>query len=544
MDYVLAMYDIRGKQAFIFRTNKLKEIAGGSMVIEDLFNDYLFPAALSVPEDLAGCQDIYAYESISLSKKESPKSKGIYSYKQSSDEDTDFTETSFLAHMADGYIGEVVYDGGGNFILLFKSMEHFRRVTFLFTAQVMKKIGTLHVLATAVPIRDFSDYQADRNRLYEVHRRNENGESSAEPWGILPVTQVDRKTSMPLVSTRIDTGKVSKEAYAKLKKFYERGKKDEQYMANVKKFDDMVDKGVDSKIAVIYIDGNSMGARVQAVLGNRRTYEDCLKKLREFSKDIQKSYVTNGIESVTESLSGEKYRVVVAAGDEINFVVRASEALKCTVAYLTKLFSETDEKSERYSACAGITVFNSHAPYADAYSLAEQCCEFAKNRMKELTLQTACLIDFHMVQGAMGISLEQIREHEGTEHSSRPWLVCGEPDAYKPDIDLTDIQKIQELIELFSRLGRSNVKGLAEIALQDAFGLAMELRRIKAHLTSSGRSEEETKQIKEDLDEWIKALDSDSDILARKARMMIYDTVLCHDEWKGSFNQKKEEAVT
>ena len=43
--FVLAMYDIRGKQDFIFRTNKLKEIVGSSWLIRDCFVDYLFPAA-------------------------------------------------------------------------------------------------------------------------------------------------------------------------------------------------------------------------------------------------------------------------------------------------------------------------------------------------------------------------------------------------------------------------------------------------------------------------------------------------------------------
>ena len=42
---VLAMYDIRGKQDFIFRTNKLQEIVGGSWIIRDLYKDYLYPAA-------------------------------------------------------------------------------------------------------------------------------------------------------------------------------------------------------------------------------------------------------------------------------------------------------------------------------------------------------------------------------------------------------------------------------------------------------------------------------------------------------------------
>ena len=38
---ILAMYDIRGKQNFIFRKGKLREVIGASWVIRDLFKDYL-----------------------------------------------------------------------------------------------------------------------------------------------------------------------------------------------------------------------------------------------------------------------------------------------------------------------------------------------------------------------------------------------------------------------------------------------------------------------------------------------------------------------
>ena len=44
--FVLAMYDVRGKQDFIFRTNRIKEIVGASWIIRDIFRDYLFPAVL------------------------------------------------------------------------------------------------------------------------------------------------------------------------------------------------------------------------------------------------------------------------------------------------------------------------------------------------------------------------------------------------------------------------------------------------------------------------------------------------------------------
>ena len=48
---ILAMYDILGKQDYIYKSNKIKEIAGGSYIIRDCFVDCLFPAAKEVSDE-------------------------------------------------------------------------------------------------------------------------------------------------------------------------------------------------------------------------------------------------------------------------------------------------------------------------------------------------------------------------------------------------------------------------------------------------------------------------------------------------------------
>ena len=37
---VLALYDCRSKQEFIYRTNRIQEITGGSALLADLFRDF------------------------------------------------------------------------------------------------------------------------------------------------------------------------------------------------------------------------------------------------------------------------------------------------------------------------------------------------------------------------------------------------------------------------------------------------------------------------------------------------------------------------
>jgi hypothetical protein len=75
------MYDVRSKQAFIYRSNSLKEIAGGSILIRDCFKNYLYPAAKYVG-----------------SLNHAPN--GIFA-----DQDVPFTPEGFEQHIKDGYIG-------------------------------------------------------------------------------------------------------------------------------------------------------------------------------------------------------------------------------------------------------------------------------------------------------------------------------------------------------------------------------------------------------------------------------------------------------
>lgn len=515
---VLAMYDIRGKQAFIFRTNKLKEIVGGSWIIRDLFNDYLYDVA------------------------KDDGSKGIFNYndKNVPTEEKKFTEDNFIKHIRQGYIGEVVYDGGGNFLLLFKDKDTFKDVTYRFTKKVYEEIGTLQVLAACTEIDDFSNFEEDRKELYRKHRDLESSESVIGPWACLPIVQVDRHTSQPLIEyfKIVDKQKkVSKESYAKLYKFNEIDKNpkdglDKLIRDNTKEFDDMVEKGIDSQLAVLFIDGNGMGAKVQNCLKKAdgtsyKTYEDCILRLREFSKEIQSVYIEKAIRNALGSSMEDsepkqvknEHRIAVYSGDETSFVVKAKEAYEVATNYLNALDGEKNEQS----SCVGIAIFHSHAPYADAYRIAEECCESGKKWMKDNEIDNACLIDYHICQGVIGSSLDNIREKEVGNLCSKPWLYtlkgvkAEEKNIGDLDNKVVTISEVEEFKKFFNMIGHSNVKNLAQCAKNGEVELEMELKRIKAH-----QSDEEKKNPK-----WrfVDELDKD------KRRKLIYDVVLAYDFW-------------
>ena len=494
--YILAMYDIRGKQEFIFKTNHLQEIIGASAIIRDCYTDYLYPAAAKY-------------------------GKGIFHAKEP------FSRETFASHIEEGYIGELIYDGGGNFLLLFKDADTYRDITYDFTKAILEKVGTLRVLGSFVGNLDFDHFENDRRRLYQQHRKDEATQAGAVPWGTLPMVQVDTLTSQPLVRRMRRNGeniKVTRESYAKYKKYdteVTKMDKEQRYLDKL-----VLEKGVDSHIAIIYIDGNAMGAKVQQCCNGLKSYEDCIRALRDFSEEIQQDYIDERIKDIDRVLA-EKHpgkeknkRIVLGAGDEINLICNAYDALDVVKAYLNGLQQVKNEKGELKgcSSCAGIAIFRSHTPYADAYKIAEECCESGKKKMKAMGLSNACFVDFHYIQGAIGTSIDSIREREETIDCSRPWLL-DQDNLQEKSLDCTCFSTVEKLHQLLNQLGRSNVKSLAEYAKKGALDLKLELTRMIAHMDEKVRNDAILKMMEQMGEE--------------KFRKLLYDVVIVYDLWFG-----------
>lgn len=546
--YALAMYDVRGKQEYIFKTNKLKEIVGGSCIIRDCFKEYLFPSAEEYMRRKA------KKEGIPLSDDEVC---GIYNYNDLKNEPEyiseinkgkEFSQKAFERMMQDEkcaarYAGEVVYEGGGNFFVLYKDKETCIEINKIFTRKLLKELYTLKVLCTYIELENgLVNFIEDRKKLYEKHRISEAEESVICPVNTLPFVQVDEVTSLPLTKYNENTRKkVSTEAEAKLAKHLD--VYNEKY--GEKDLDKLVTrKGEESLLAVVYIDGNNMGAKVQNVLGTETSYDQCVKKLRETSEFIQKNYVEDRIKDIDQMLEekakkGKKKagkRLVVFAGDEINLICNARDAYDIAKTYLKGLHQVSwKDSTEPCSACAGIAIFHSHAPYAQAYKVAEECCESRKTRMKKLEKarekegksKEVCYIDVHYCQKGIGMSLDDIREKEVGGLISKPWLLDMEDEKnttskMPEDITIMEIEKVVEALQMIE--SRTNVKDLAVAAKLSEGAFNLEMRRIYAH-----QSDEDIKRrmkeifVQEDREEFGQKY--------KKYRKMIYDIVIVYDLW-------------
>lgn len=549
-NYVLAMYDVRGKQSYIFRGRKLKEIVGGSLVISDIFKDELFPSA-----------KIYKYKDKLKNVKEeewdeklAKEMPAIFSYRDNNN--VDFSREDFTKHIQNGYLGEVIYEGGGNFFILYKDRTTFQEINKIFTKRVLKNTYSLTVLASCIEGVNFDNYttlfadevdeetvnqyKGDREKLYSENRRREAIINPQMPAQVLPFSQVDYANSLPLYDVLNEKiGKLTKEAYRKYQKFEEYQTQFEMKKSENDEYHEKIldliaaEKGTDSWIAVIYIDGNNMGAKVQGIFEEEKKksdqnivpipYEIAIRKLRSFSESIQKNYIDDRKRAIDERLKiGKddeyKRRLVVYAGDEINIIVNAHDAFDAIKAYFKDM-------PKTGSACAGIAIFKSHMPYADAYHIAEQCCENAKQLMKKYNMQEANLVDFHYCQGVIGSDIEKIRERECGDIISKPWFITNDATTFGdiPKEDIVTIDMVCELVDKLNTCTRTNIKGLLECAKNSEAELFTELTRMQLRRKNQDNATDMTD---------IKDV-TGKKMSREKLRKLIYDVVSVYDLWFG-----------
>ena len=495
---------------------------GASLIIRDLFEDYLYESAKiyrnKINEDFNDTD-----------------ADAIFRYDPNKEKLDRFNFEEFEKRMnGNQYIGEIVYDGGGNFLLLYKDKVAMKTTTEIFTKKILKEIGTLKVVATYIGDISKDNYHSDEldkpgdyERLYQKHRLRESTALYTLPYGSLPIVQTEPTSSLPLTymynnvpedssASEKKYVKYSTETNAKLKKYWKEASNPGYEMGETV-LDNIVaeTKGEDSMLAIFYIDGNAMGAKVQACLKGKKNYDDCVNLLREFSKKIQKTFIDDRKvdmlktdETKSSDKKNYKSRILIGAGDEMTIICKADESYETIKEYLSKIPSP-------YSSCAGAAIFHSHTPFADAYRIAEQCCEdTCKNYMKENGLTLANLMDFEYCQGGIGFSLKDIREENGDSYNSRPWLVESKVEEkvsyhYKPVKnknlppwekgkteeersnkekinklkDLLSLQKVEDFHTKLSLLGRTNIKGLAIPVSLSETALRTELRRIIAHMS-------------------------------------------------------------
>lgn len=461
---ILAQYTIRAKQAFIFETNRLLENVGASAMIANSFDDLCKHAA----------------------------SAGIRIRRA---DGSPFSLDAVCSAMDSGeYEGAELFAGGGNDTILFRDREAFCTANRAYTRYVLEKCPGMWPLCVGVEIDPKkNDYRADYARLMKESERVKSRMTDGRVRNALPFSMPDRTTYQPCSVHQVFPDREERlTASAYVKRTI--GLKDDKTAADIRMLDDMVfEKGKESLLAIVHADGNNMGVKIQRKLGKKTGYDHCVTVMRVFSNEINRVFTEAGKEAVEQRLAQLraaapedkqdmfKIRWIVTDGDDLTFICNARLAKKLAEAYLRAVQNYPGSDDARYSACAGICIYNSHFPFAIAYDFAEQACDNAKKPVHDAAIgreepEEQSWIDVHYIHSGISGDLEEIRRRQMTERCMmRPWRVC--MDGEKDERDLAKLERLCETLRA-SKVSRTAIKTLGADYETDAVRGELDWKRM------------------------------------------------------------------
>lgn len=401
--FVVAMYDVRGIQNYIFKTAKMRDAIGASAIVENIIEESLIEAAKAVKMKEPNLKTGFEWRN----------EKGPLKYIDNDTKDI-----------------KVVYIGGGNAYVIYSSKPLALRVSKMMARYTIDATYSLQ-LATAI-VEKTGDYKKDFDNLRKEMERVKESMAAFKPMGALPIMQIEKKTGYAITEKRFDKKKeikISTETDKKTDAAINK-RRIEGQGSSYKKLESYIkEKGESSMLAVVHIDGNSMGLRIRRLTENVTDYNEGVNLMRRVSFNIDHSYkqVFEDMEvdfNNFVSVNGKtEYFVmkVITAGDDITYVCNANIAF-ATVEYFCKnissksMIGDGDTDEYRFSACGGIAFFRSHFPFNIAYNVAEACCGSAKNRGKRPEnmsgRMTGNWVDFQFCQNIQSMDLEKTRMNE------------------------------------------------------------------------------------------------------------------------------------
>lgn len=212
-------------------------------------------------------------------------------------------------------------------------------------------------------------------------------------------------------------------------------------------------------LAVIHADGNGLGQLFinfhDYIDGNSaeyaQTYGDFSKELDSISKQAYRQTVRTVFDvkdNPTESPKQLPILPIVVAGDDLTVVIDGKQAIFFAETFIKEFCQLTTKSSiitaicetpkakrilgeARLGMAAGICICKPHFPFSTAYKLAEDLCQSAKKAKEKANFASASL-DFHILYDSTALDLKSIREKliiRNAVLTAKPFLVesVGDP---------------------------------------------------------------------------------------------------------------------
>lgn len=202
-------------------------------------------------------------------------------------------------------------------------------------------------------------------------------------------------------------------------------------------------KGDASQIAVVHIDGNSMGLAFKRCSGlmerrqlalevdrcTRQAMHTTIQKLVQRMPALEQR---NFFAWKDQSKPWLPLRPIIVNGDDITFITDARLAFYLAEVFVNAFSAETieyrnsalDLVNQPVSCCAGIAIVAAKYPFYRAYQLAEQLCANAKRKGRS---DNTSWLDFHIAYSSLTGDLDVMRQKQylvGQDYLLwRPWKI-------------------------------------------------------------------------------------------------------------------------
>ena len=355
---------------------------------------------------------------------------------------TNIRNSDIIAYITDcGFISEavgnaglfnrndnLVYSGGGHTILEFSSFDAAVKVTEKVTYKILSEYPAVEFFAKTIEYDESKTPGENVKALTSDLEKKKALRSASFHQGSFGVEMIDTNTKRPTDETEMIAP--------------ERNEKVPEGFCPVYAFDDLSASGGKAGfIAVVHIDGNAMGKRVEKISKSKSSagWDAYRSSMRSFSEAVASDF-TKAFEemqaAVAESLlrgslkniklkekNGRKcfpVRRIISEGDDICFVCDGRIGIECADLFIKALVKKKNAvDNEPYAACAGVSIVHQKYPFYRAYELAEQLCSNAKKFGASLsddnTGSTVSAIDWHIEYGELQDSLEETRKQYITE---------------------------------------------------------------------------------------------------------------------------------
>ena len=310
--------------------------------------------------------------------------------------------------------GKIILNAAGNFKAVFDTKEQMKELVKDFPKYVIQNAYGITISQAIVKINNKEDITKDDHEKLDDNLKIQRNKPTIPLDLGISILELAPKSARALYEYGKNDEKLDVSTFQKQKKytqwFNEKRKKNPLYkdIKDISKLSN--DK---NKVAVIHSDGNGLGKLIPKLKSKISSFSTKLDEAtKQAFKDAAKGYESKIREAI---LGGDDLTLICDADIALDFIekyLKNFEENTSKIEELKEIKELKDEKITKLTACAGIAFCNDKYPFHYAVSLAEELCSEAKDKSKR---KKSCII-FHNIQSSNFQSWEKLEEDELTAY--------------------------------------------------------------------------------------------------------------------------------